>query len=67
MSKDKSTPSLGEMVRFVDKIYQGDRNKDKEDRPEKRKPGRPKVYSDKVMTKVFFVMMSKGFPTFWSY
>lgn len=68
-NKDRSSPGLPDILGFITQIQE--EREAKEEKPNKQKKrGRPKIYSDKVMTKVYFVMLSKGikeFKALWRY
>jgi len=69
MSKDKSSPGLPDILGFISQI-QEEREAKEKPKQQVKKRGRPKIYSDKVMTKVYFVMLSKGikeFKALWRY
>ena len=69
MGKDKFSPGLPAILGFITNIQQEQRKKKGEkEKPKKR--GRPPIYSNEVLTKVYFVMLSKGikeFKALWRY
>lgn len=68
MSKDKSSPGLPDILDFITSLQE--EKKGKEPESQKKKRGRPVKYSDKVMAKISFVMLSKGikeFKALWRY
>lgn len=69
MSKDDSSPGLPDILGFITNIQnETKQDRNKKDKPKKR--GRPPIYTDKVLTKVYFVMLSKGikeFKALWRY
>lgn len=69
MAKDKSSPNLADILDFITSLQE--ERKKKEPKPQKKKKrGRPAKYSDEVMTKISFVMLSKGikeFKALWRY
>lgn len=69
MNKDDSSPGLPDILGFITSIQnETEQERNKEDKPKKR--GRPPIYTDKVLTKVYFVMLSKGikeFKALWRY
>jgi transposase len=75
MKKKKEVPSLTQIIDFITEVQKETRKEEKEKGKEKKdeakkKRGRPYTYSDQVMTKVYFVMLSKGikeFSTLWRY
>ena len=68
MAQDKSSPGLSDILGFIAQIQ--NERETKEKKPKQKKGGRPKTYSDKVMTRAYFVMFSKGikeFKALWRY
>jgi transposase len=68
MPKDKSSPGLPDILGFITSLQE--EKKEKFPKPQKKKRGRPAKYSDEVMTKISFVMLSKGikeFKALWRY
>jgi len=68
MPKDKSLPGLPDILGFITSIQK--ERKGKESKIEKKKRGRPAKYSDDVIAKVSFVMLTKGikeFKALWRY
>lgn len=73
MAKDKFSPGLSDILGFITQIQEERESQEKKSKQiikKIKKRGRPKIYSDKVMTKVYFVMLSKGikeFKALWRY
>lgn len=68
MAKDKSSPGLEDILSFITSIQE--ERKEKFPKSQKKKRGRPSIYSDDVMAKVSFVMLTKGikeFKALWRY
>jgi transposase len=68
MPKDKSSPGLPDILGFITSLQE--EKKKKLTKPLKKKVGRPAKYSDEAITKVSFVMLSKGikeFKALWRY
>lgn len=68
MSRDKSAPSLQDILGFITSIRE--ERKKKEPKSQKKKRGRPAKYSDDTISKISFVMLSKGikeFKALWRY
>lgn len=73
MPKDKSSPGLPDILNFITSIQEErkkEEQKGKKFKKEEKRRGRKKVYSDEVMAKISFVMLSKGikeFKALWRY
>jgi len=69
MNKDDSSPGLPDILGFISNIQDETRqNRNRKDKPKKK--GRPPIYTNEVLTKVYFVMLSKGikeFKALWRY
>jgi len=68
MSKDKSSPGLPDILGFITSIQE--ERKKEFPQSQKKKRGRPQKYSDEAITKVSFVMLTKGikeFKALWRY
>jgi len=69
MKKKKEVPSLTQIIDFITEVQKETRKEEKKKKVEKKR-GRPYTYSDQVMAKVYFVMLSKGikeFSALWRY
>jgi transposase len=67
MVKDKSSPGLLDVLDFITEVQE---SRKAQQNPKPKKRGRPATYSEEVMTKVYFVMLSKGikeFKALWRY
>jgi len=69
MKKKKEVPSLTQIVDFITSVQKETRKDEKKEKT-KKKRGRPCTYSDQAMTKIYFVMLTKGikeFSALWRY
>lgn len=69
MAKDNSTPGLPDILGFITSIQQEQQKNERKERKSKKR-GRPPLYSNDVLTKVYFTMLTKGikeFKALWRY
>lgn len=70
MKKKKEIPSLTQIVDFITEVQKETRKEENKKEEKVKKRGRLYTYSDQVMTRVYFVMLSKGikeFSALWRY
>lgn len=71
MAKDKASPGLPDILGFISSLQEERRQEDKLTKAqEQKKRGRKPKYSDNVIAKVSFVMLTKGikeFKALWRY